>query len=236
MMKSIFSIIMITVVLCAGFTGCDTGSKTGKSSSLAGKETFDKDASYALGMSLGTSLLSDTIYPDMDEFVKGITDVLSESKTRFTMDNAMQILQTAFNTLTEQREAVNKQAENDYLAENSKKPGISVTPSGLQYEVISEGSGEKPTAEDYVQVHYEGTLTSGVVFDSSYNRGVPAEFPLGGVIPGWTEGLQLMSVGSKYRFYIPSDLGYGPQGAGQMIPPYSTLIFDVELLAVMHNH
>jgi FKBP-type peptidyl-prolyl cis-trans isomerase len=127
----------------------------------------------------------------------------------------------------------NKQAENDFLAENSKKPGINVTGSGLQYEVIREGNGPKPAATDTVRVHYEGTLTDGTVFDSSYSRGEPIEFPLDGVIPGWTEGLQLMGEGAKYRLVIPSDLGYGPQGAGGQIPPYATLIFEVELLNIV---
>jgi len=120
----------------------------------------------------------------------------------------------------------------EFLAENSKKPGIVITPSGLQYEVITEASGPKPDATDTVRVHYRGTLTDGTVFDSSYDRGNPIEFPLNGVIPGWTEGVQLMSVGSKYKFYIPQELGYGPGGAGP-IPPYSVLIFEVELLDIL---
>jgi FKBP-type peptidyl-prolyl cis-trans isomerase len=123
---------------------------------------------------------------------------------------------------------------NEFLAENSKRPGINITPSGLQYEVIREGTGAKPNAEDEVRVHYEGKLIDGTVFDSSYENGEPIEFPLYRVIPGWSEGVQLMSIGSKYILYIPYGLGYGESGAGP-IPPYSTLIFEVELLDIINQ-
>ena len=119
-----------------------------------------------------------------------------------------------------------------FRKENSERDGVTVTDSGLQYEVITQGEGEKPTAEDTVSVHYEGTLIGGKVFDSSVARGQPAEFPLTNVIPGWTEGLQLMNVGSKYRFVIPSELAYGERGAGQDIGPGETLVFEVELLEI----
>jgi FKBP-type peptidyl-prolyl cis-trans isomerase len=119
-----------------------------------------------------------------------------------------------------------------FLARNAQEPGVMTTASGLQYKVITEGSGAQPTATDTVTVHYRGTLIDGTEFDSSYSRGEPISFPLNGVIPGWTEGLQLMTVGSKYILYIPSELGYGAQGAGAAIPPNSTLIFEVELLGI----
>ncbi|MBO7457878.1 MAG: FKBP-type peptidyl-prolyl cis-trans isomerase [Paludibacteraceae bacterium] len=119
-----------------------------------------------------------------------------------------------------------------FLEENKLREGVKTTESGLQYEVIKEGKGKKPTAESTVKVHYEGTLIDGTVFDSSYQRGEPIEFPLNGVIKGWTEGLQLMPVGSKYKLFIPYELGYGERGAGQSIPPYATLIFTVELLEI----
>jgi len=125
-----------------------------------------------------------------------------------------------------------KEEGEKFLAENKLRDGVKTTESGLQYEVIREGKGKKPTAESTVKVHYEGTLIDGTVFDSSYQRGEPIEFPLSGVIQGWTEGLQLMPVGSKYKLYIPSELGYGERGAGQSIPPYSALIFTVELLEI----
>jgi len=220
---------MPVVLLCI-FSGCKAGGKTKTSSP---EENFSKEASYALGMNVGTSLKTDNLYPNMDEFIQGIQDVLSDAKLRYSNEEAFQVFSEAYRSLAEKRDEKNRQAENDFLTENSKKPGVTVTGSGLQYEVISEGYGPKPTAADTVKVHYEGALTNGTVFDSSYERGEPIEFPLGGVIPGWTEGLQLMSVGSKYRLIIPSNLGYGSQGAGQEIPPYSTLVFQVELLDIV---
>jgi FKBP-type peptidyl-prolyl cis-trans isomerase len=227
-MKYTFLVMVSAACICA-FAGCNAGGKTGSSP----EKTIGKDASYALGMNVGTSLKSDEIYPDIDEFTQGIKDILNGSKTRYTLDEAYQIFNEAFNAAAEKRDLANRQAEIDFLAENSKKPGVNVTGSGLQYEVITEGNGPKPTAADSVRVHYEGALTDGTVFDSSYSRGEPAEFPLAAVIPGWTEGLQLMNTGSTYRLFIPSDLGYGPQGAGGQIPPYSTLVFEVELLGIV---
>jgi FKBP-type peptidyl-prolyl cis-trans isomerase len=227
-MKYTFWVMVFAVFFCI-CTGCKAGGKTASFP----EETFGKEASYALGMNVGTSLKTDNLYPNMEEFVQGIKDVLGDSTPRYTIEEAYQIFSEALRSLAEQRNEESKQAENNFLAENSKKPGITVTGSGLQYEVMSEGYGPKPAASDTVRVHYEGSLTNGTVFDSSYSRGEPIEFPLNGVIPGWTEGLQLMAVGSKYRLIIPSDLGYGPQGAGQQIPPYSTLVFEVELLGIV---
>ena len=125
-----------------------------------------------------------------------------------------------------------REAEEKFLAENAGKEGVVKTASGLQYQVLKDGSGRKPTRDDVVRVHYEGRLLNGKVFDSSIARGEPAEFPLGQVIPGWTEGVQLMPVGAKYRFFIPAALAYGERGAGDAVPPHSTLIFDVELLEI----
>jgi len=227
-MKHTFLVICIAVGICA-LSGCK--GKTGSGSS--DEETISKDASYALGMNVGSSLKMDNLYPNVDEFAQGMKDVLSDTTTRFTIEEAYQIFNEAFNTMAEERDQASRQTENDYLAENSKKNGIHVTDSGLQYEVITEGNGPKPTAADRVRVHYEGSLVNGTVFDSSYSRGEPIEFQLSGVIPGWTEGLQLMSTGSTYRLFIPSDLGYGPQGAGPQIPPFSTLIFEVELIDII---
>jgi FKBP-type peptidyl-prolyl cis-trans isomerase len=227
-MKHTFLVILI-LVFFSSLSSCNNKGKTGSSSP---EGTFGKDASYALGMNVGTSLKTDGIIPDIEEFTQGMKDVLSDSKLRFSMEEAYQVFNEAFTLLETEREAVNRQAEIEFLAENSKKRGITITGSGLQYEIITEKSGPKPSYDNVVQVHYEGTLIDGTVFDSSYARGEPAEFPLGNVISGWTEGLQLMSIGSKYRFYIPSDLGYGPQGRPPQIAPYSTLIFDIELLDI----
>ena len=148
----------------------------------------------------------------MQDFQKKLQEIANEQKKKVADENA--------------------KVSADFLAENAKKDGIKVTESGLQYEVITEGNGASPKATDVVKVHYEGTLISGQIFDSSIKRGEPVEFPLNQVIPGWTEGVQLMKVGSKYRFFIPSNLAYGEQGAGGMIAPNSALIFEVELLEI----
>ena len=229
-------LILAVLITAQGFWGCK-GSGSG-GSPLEG-ENFDKDASYALGMNVGSSLAGDGIIPNLDEFFQGIKDSISGGDTRFNGMEAIEKIQAAYDAMIEKKEAeaVQKGSENmqkgiEFLAENSKKAGVVVTSSGLQYEVITEGNGPKPAATDVVQVHYEGRLIDGTVFDSSYTRGVPVEFPLDRVISGWTEGLQLMGVGSKYKFYIPSELGYGSRGAGS-IPPFSPLIFEVELLDIL---
>jgi FKBP-type peptidyl-prolyl cis-trans isomerase len=183
---------------------------------------------------MGTNFKGSDVYPDINEFIRGITDVLTDSDTRITLEEADMLIQQAFMDMNEKRAEKEKEAENAFLVENSKKPGIQITGSGLQYEVITEGNGRRPEAFDTVLVHYQGSLPDGTVFDSSYTMGEPAEISLQ-VMPGWAEGLQLMSVGSKYRLYIPSDLGYGSQPMGQ-IPPYSTLIFEVELFDIIHQN
>ena len=236
-MKHIFSVITFLLCLCLIFTGCE--GKNSGGSSINPEEVLSKDASYALGMNIGSSFKADGFYPDIEEFKKGLQDVLYDSNTRFSMDEIFDIFFQSYNEIQERKNMSVMQGETDFLTENSRKPGISITSSGLQYEVIVEGYGEKPGAFDMVKVHYEGALTDGTVFDSSYSRGEPIDFFLTDVIPGWTEGLQLMSVGSKYRLFIPSELGYGASGAGGLIPPYSTLVFEVELLEITagnHDH
>jgi FKBP-type peptidyl-prolyl cis-trans isomerase len=218
---------MLVLAGCKGGGNTDTGADSPEAS-------LDKDASYALGMDVGASLKQSGFNPDYDSFAQGLRDVLDDKETRFSREEAVAKIQEAFTTAMEKQNGDRRQAEIDFLAENSKKPGLTVTGSGLQYEVVTEGTGAKPVAADTVRVNYEGTFTDGTVFDSSYSRGEPAEFPLNGVIPGWTEGIQLMSEGAKYKFYIPSDLGYGPNGYAS-IPPYSPLIFEVELIAVVRN-
>ena len=226
---------MAILIVAVVFSGCG---KNRKSGALEGAN-FDGDASYALGMDIGEMLAHNQIIPDLDEFMAGIRDVLSGSGTRFNQFEASMIINAAITALMEkmEEEAMAQSAELmqeniKFLEENSRRPGVTATPTGLQYEVLIEGTGPKPTAFNVVRVHYEGTLVNGSVFDSSYSRGIPAEFPLFQVIAGWTEGLQLMNVGSKYRFYIPHELGYGSRGQGP-IPPYSVLIFDVELLDII---
>jgi FKBP-type peptidyl-prolyl cis-trans isomerase len=220
--------------LCAlALAGC--GGNGAGSSGPSGETTIDRDASYAFGMNIGANMKQENIVPDIDEFMQGLKDSLTGEKTRLTGDDAQAKIQEAFMALMEQRNQSLMREETEFLAENSKKPGLVITGSGLQYEVISEGTGVKPAAADTVRVHYKGSLPDGTEFDSSYARGQPAEFPLNEVIAGWTEGIQLMGVGDKYKFYIPSALAYGPQGRDPVIPPYATLIFDVELLDIVRG-
>ena len=188
--------------------------------------------SYALGMSIGHQLqqMSATEL-NIDDFAQAIKDVFS-AKAQLTDAEAQTAVQTFFQQKAEEQAAAAKAEGENFLAENAKKPGVKTLPSGLQYEVLREGNGRKPSATDEVECHYEGTLINGQVFDSSYRRGETATFGLNQVIKGWTEGLQLMQEGAKYRFFIPYNLAYGEQGAGQAIPPYAALIFDVELIKV----
>lgn len=189
--------------------------------------------SYAIGLSMGQNLASSGVksmnYADLAE---GIKDVLEGNKPQISYQEAQQVLSKFFQELEEKVSGEAKKAGEEFLAQNAKREGVKVTASGLQYEVLEATLGQKPKATDKVKVHYEGTLTDGTVFDSSYRRGEPITFGLNQVIKGWTEGLQLMSVGSKYKLYIPYELGYGAQGAGASIPPYAALIFTVELLGI----
>lgn len=189
--------------------------------------------SYALGLSMGQQLLSSGVeklnYADL---AKGIEHVLEKQQPEIAFSEAQQLLNRFFTELEQKIAGQAKEAGEKFLAENAKRPEVKTTPSGLQYEVIEATIGQKPKATDKVKVHYEGTLTDGTVFDSSYKRGEPITFGLNQVIKGWTEGLQLMSIGSKYKLYIPYQLAYGAQGAGAAIPPYAALIFTVELLGI----
>ena len=197
--------------------------------------------SYALGLGIGQQLAqmgaSDL---NIDDFADAIKDVINGNELKVPHKDAQTIVQEYFRQQEERINAIRAEqgkaakAEGEkFLAENGKKEGVVTLKSGPQYEVLREGNGKKPKATDQVKCHYEGTLINGQVFDSSYKRNEPAVFPLNQVIPGWTEGLQLMQEGAKYRFYIPYILAYGESGAGGSIPPFATLIFDVELLEVM---
>ena len=189
--------------------------------------------SYALGLIIGNNLKGMNIEGLITgEFTRAVEQVLNGDKLEMTEVQAQGPVQEF---LREQQEAAGKaarEAGENFLAENAKREGVKVTETGLQYEVLTPALGIKPTPTDTVTCHYEGRLIDGTVFDSSYRRGEPASFPLQGVIRGWTEGLQLMSIGSKFRFFIPFDLAYGAQGAGGSIPPYAALIFDVELIGI----
>ena len=190
--------------------------------------------SYALGLGIGQQIKSMNIENfSIEDFARSIADVLEGKETAFSSREAQLMLQDYF-TKKQKEEAQAHIAEGKaYLDANAKKPGVIVTKSGLQYEVLQEGTGKSPKATDTVRCHYEGRLLDGTVFDSSYKRSQPADFGLNQVIPGWTEGVQLMKEGAKYRFTIPYLLAYGEQGAGSSIPPFSTLIFDVELIKVL---
>jgi FKBP-type peptidyl-prolyl cis-trans isomerase len=192
----------------------------------------DADTSYAFGVALGSDFKQAGLSFDYDALMRGFRDSMEGRETGITLEEAIPLIQTAMRAAMARLAEENRQRGLSFLAENARKPGVFATPSGLQYEVISEGDGPKPRETDTVSVHYEGTLLSGEVFDSSYARNEPAEFALDEVIPGWTEGIQLMNLGGSYRFFIPPALAYGEQGYGNIIPANSTLIFRVELLEI----
>lgn len=190
--------------------------------------------SYALGLGIGQQLKSMNIENfDIKEFSRSIEDVMAGRDTDMTAREAQVMLSEYFQKKEKQQAEENIAKGKAYLDENGKREGVITTKSGLQYEVLTEGTGKSPKATDKVRCHYEGRLTDGSVFDSSYQRGEPADFGLNQVIAGWTEGVQLMKEGAKYRFHIPYLLGYGERGAGASIPPYATLVFDVELIKVL---
>jgi len=225
-----------SLILIMFFTGsCKQGSDNPNAFIM------DKDASYAIGMYLAQQWQIPDVYYDYPSLMEGFRAVNEMKQTKFSMDVAYEKINEAFEKWAAlQGYPTGNGGQDDYyqemglmfLAENGQRAGVTTTWTGLQYEVITEGTGARPASTDTVRVHYEGTLIDGTVFDSSYQRGEPIEFPLNGVIPGWTEGLQLMTEGSTYLLFIPSDLGYGPYSAGS-IPPNSTLIFRVELIAVV---
>lgn len=197
--------------------------------------------SYSLGLNIGQQLkqmqLKDVLV--VEDFAAAITDMLQGNPLKVNPQTAQNVLNAFFSELEEKQQAAAAEAGKaarvageQFLAENAKREGVVVTASGLQYLVLTEGTGKQPKASDTVRCHYHGTLIDGTVFDSSVERGEPCEFGLRQVIAGWTEGVQLMKEGAKFRFFIPYNLAYGERGAGASIPPYSALIFDVELLSI----
>ena len=186
--------------------------------------------SYAIGLSMGQNLMGSGVTSlEYADLAAGIKDVLEKNQPQISYQEAQQVLGKFFSELEEKIAGEAKAAGEAFLAENAKREGVKVTESGLQYEVLEATIGQKPKATDKVRVHYEGTLIDGTVFDSSYKRGESITFGLNQVIKGWTEGLQLMSIGSKYKLYLPYQLAYGERGAGANIPPYAALIFTVDL-------
>jgi FKBP-type peptidyl-prolyl cis-trans isomerase len=215
------------------FAGCSAAPE-------ARLDTEDQQASYAIGLDMGSSLAPAQGMLDVPALMKGIEDAINEIDPAIDQETRQAALQAfsgrvreAQMARMEEEGAANREAGAAYLAENAAREGVTTTESGLQYEVLQAGDGPTPGADDQVRIHYRGTLTDGTEFDSSYERGQPAVFGVGGVIPGFSEGLQLMEVGSSYRFVIPSDIAYGPQGSGGVIGPDATLIFEVELLEIV---
>ena len=233
MKKNRVIVATVIVAMSASFTSCDSH----KSASL---KTAVDSASYAIGINTGANYRTNLkTLPggeaNIDDLIAGFIQAIKgdSAAMKMTPETAQQYLQTYFVEASAKEAAQNKEAGEKFLAENKTKEGVITTESGLQYKVEKEGTGEKPTAADRVKVHYTGTLLDGTKFDSSVDRGEPAEFGVSQVIRGWTEGLQIMPAGSKYIFWIPSDLAYGERGAGQDIKPNSVLKFEVELLEVI---
>ena len=197
--------------------------------------------SYALGLGIGRQLAQMGAEDlNIDDFSQAIKDILTGKEPQVSDQEAQKLVTTFFEEQEAKQRAAaaekykdNKKKGEAWLANKAMEEGVVALPSGLLYQVLNEGSGKKPTAADTVECHYEGRLIDGTVFDSSYKRGESATFPLNGVIAGWTEGVQLMSEGAKYRFFIPYQLAYGERGAGQAIPPFAALVFDVELIKVL---
>ncbi len=199
--------------------------------------SIESQASYGIGWQMGEQLKSNPFEGlTIDAVVDGLRNAFAGEEQQVSNEQLREAFGAIHQRMQAEKAEQNKTviAENEaFLADNAKRDGVTVTESGLQYEVVEAGSGEKPSADSTVRVHYHGELIDGSVFDSSYQRGQPAEFPVNGVIRGWTEALQMMPVGAKWRLYVPQQLAYGEQGAGAAIKPYSTLVFDVELLDIL---
>ncbi|WP_439286922.1 FKBP-type peptidyl-prolyl cis-trans isomerase [Lonepinella sp. BR2357] len=199
-------------------------------------ESTAEKGGYGIGLQIGQQLADSGMQVSAEAVAKGIYDVLNQNKPAIALEEVSQALQQIQQEAQAAAQAQFQQIEEEgraFLVENAKKAGVNVTESGLQYEIITAGNGDKPSRDSKVRVHYTGKLIDGTTFDSSVVRGTPAEFPVSGVIAGWTEALQLMPVGSKWRLTIPHNLAYGERGAGQSIPPFSVLVFDVELLGIL---
>ncbi len=190
--------------------------------------------SYALGMNIAQNLAHSGLEEvNIEDFTKGLSAIINKETPAMSVQEANELLQQFFTELEKKKYQANIDEGNNFLSENSKKEGVTTLASGLQYEVLTKGNGATPKATDTVRCHYHGTLINGEVFDSSVQRGQPADFPVNGVIQGWVEALQLMQEGDKWRLYVPSNLAYGERGAGGAIGPHTTLIFDVELISIL---
>jgi len=205
----------------------------------ASLKSLKEKASYSIGLNIGNNMKNQSAEIDLEAFAVGFKDAFSEKEPKISENERQEALKQFQKEMMAMAEAKhnevagkNQKESEKFLVENKKKKGVVTLPSGLQYKVISKGKGEKPKITDKVTTHYRGTLIDGKEFDSSFSRGEPATFPVNGVIPGWTEALQLMEVGSKWQLFIPSNLAYGERGAGEKIGPSATLIFDIELLSI----
>ncbi len=227
--------LALIVLLAAGAPACSSA----PSGDAGPPDSLQQRASYALGFSAGQSLSAQGTEIDVDQLFAGISDALAGEEGQMTAEEMQttimefqQMMAAEESDRMEEAGAGNKAEGDAFLAENANKPGVVVLDSGLQYEVLTEGEGPSPVLSDEITAHYEGRLIDGTVFDSSIEKGVPMTIQLSRLVPGFVEGIELMKVGSKYRLFIPGELGYGPNGAGAMIGPNTTLIFDVELLAI----
>jgi FKBP-type peptidyl-prolyl cis-trans isomerase FkpA len=241
--RALLALACAMLVVACNKPGSDASkpadAKTADANVPADLATDEQKFGYAIGYDFGHQLVQAKGNLDIKAFEKGIEEAYDGKTARLTDQQRMEIKQATLKKLQEKAAAdraatadKNKADGEKFLADNGKKPGVKTTDSGLEYEVLTEGKGDHPKATDKVTVNYKGTLIDGTVFDSSYDRGQPISFPLNGVIPGWTEGVQLMTPGSKYKFYVPSKLAYGEHGAGAQIGPNSTLIFEVELVSI----
>ena len=221
--------LLVPCALLLALAACDKMDKSAPEISVA---TDDDRFSYGLGMVIGERVLKQYGEVNYDLLLAGMQAQHGDQETLLTLEEAGNAINARMESMFAEQTEANRKRGEEYLKSNAGKEGVQVTESGLQYSVLTEGDGEKPAATDQVTVHYRGTLIDGTEFDSSYSRGEPTSFTLNQVIPGWTEGVQLMSVGSKYRFVIPAELAYGERGAGAKILPNSMLIFDVELLEI----
>ena len=222
-------LILPAMIISMVAVSCNAQDKTKSDTKMSNK---NDSISYSLGVSIGNNFKTNSLeFVDVDIMAKGMKDVFG-GKSSMTQEQADAAIQAFMGEKEKAKGAENVKKGEEFLAENKKKPGVITTASGLQYMIIKEGTGPKPTLNDKVTTHYHGTLIDGTVFDSSVDRGQPASFPVSGVIPAWTEALQLMPVGSKWKLFAPSNLAYGERGAGGKIGPNTTLIFEVELLSI----
>lgn len=235
-----FTITLIVLVLCAGLFAQQQTAPTQTAPAQSASKMSDKEkTSYSIGLNIGMNLFEQEVTVDMPTLTKGIQDGLANAKPALTEDEIRTVLTNLQKEVQTKQQAKQKAlAEKNskdaeaFLTANKAKEGIVTLPSGLQYKVITEGKGAKPAATDTVVTHYKGTFLDGQQFDSSYDRGEPATFTVNGVIPGWTEALQLMPVGSKWQLFVPSKLAYGEKGFQNVIPPNAALVFEIELVSI----